>query len=104
MFRLNNALKTFETYLERSKTKYAAGNNVTLADFALITATLCTEAIDLSITEYPLIKKWYETFKIENPKLWKIAEGGMKELANFNKNPPDLSAMKAHPFHPIRKN
>lgn len=101
--KMNIALKTFETYLEQSKTKYAAGDNVTLADFALVAATLCIEAIDYEITEYPLVKKWYESFKVNNPKLWEIAAGGMKELANFNKNPPNLSAMK-HPFHPIRKN
>lgn len=100
--KLNIALATFEEYLKRLGTKYAAGDNLTIADFPLITATLCLEAIDFSLDEYPLIKNWYETFKKENPDLWAIAEGGMKELAHFEKNPPDLSAM-THPIHPIRK-
>ncbi|XP_055386634.1 glutathione S-transferase 1-1 [Condylostylus longicornis] len=96
------ALQVFETYLKSLGTKYAAGNNLTIADFPLVTATICLEAIDFKLDEYPLIKKWYATFKAENPQLWEIAEGGMKEIAFFEKNPPDLSAMN-HPIHPIKK-
>lgn len=97
------ALATFEKYLTTSKTKYAAADTLTLADFALASATLCLEGIDFSLNEYPLIKKWYETFKTEYPNLWAIGAGGMKEIAEFNKNPPNLSHMN-HPIHPVRKN
>lgn len=97
------ALATFEKYLTISQTKYAAADTVTLADFALASATLCLEGIDFSLNEYQLIKKWYETFKREYPNLWAIGAGGMKEIAEFNKNPPNLSHMN-HPIHPVRKN
>jgi len=96
------ALSTFETYLKTLNTKYAAGNNVTIADFALVTATLSLEAIEFDLKDYPLVQQWYATFKKEYPELWKIANGGLKELAAFAKNPPDLSGMN-HPIHPVRK-
>jgi len=96
------ALSTFETYLEKEKSKYAAGNGLTIADFPLVTATMCLEAIDFKLDEFPRVKAWYNVFKKENPQLWEIAEGGMKEIAFFEKNPPDLSKMN-HPIHPARK-
>lgn len=96
------ALNALETYLARGGTKYAACNELTIADFPLIASTMCLEAIGFKFDDYPLIVKWYETFKNENPKLWEITAGGMKEITAFNENPPDLSHMN-HPIHPIRK-
>ncbi|CAG9818064.1 unnamed protein product [Phaedon cochleariae] len=96
------ALDNYNTYLKRLGSKYAAGDNVTIADFQLITATMCLEAINFDIKSWPLVDKWYRTYKSENPKLWKIVEGGMKEIAEFEKNPPDLSHMD-HPIHPVRR-
>uniref|UniRef100_A0A1L8E4P1 glutathione transferase n=1 Tax=Nyssomyia neivai TaxID=330878 RepID=A0A1L8E4P1_9DIPT len=100
--RTNIGLATFETYLKRSGTKYAAADHVTIADFALVGSTMCLEAIEFSLDDYPLVKAWYAMFKQQHPDLWAIAENGMKELAAFEKNPPDLSGMD-HPIHPIRK-
>ncbi|XP_055852291.1 glutathione S-transferase 1-1 [Episyrphus balteatus] len=100
--KVENALKVFQTYLERLNTKYVAGDNLTVADFVLITSTMCLEAINFDISGYPLIKKWYEMFKKEHSELWEVAKVGMLELAEFEKNPPDLSTMN-HPFHPTRK-
>ncbi|KAF7271534.1 hypothetical protein GWI33_015607 [Rhynchophorus ferrugineus] len=97
------ALDIFNTYLQRTGTKYAATDNITIADFQLVTATMCLEAIDFDISDYPLVKKWYENYKREYPELWKIVEAGMKEINAFEKNPPDLSHM-VHPIHPVRKN
>lgn len=48
------------------------------------------------------VSKWYSTFKAEYPELWDIAAEGMREIAEFEQNPPDLSHMD-HPIHPIRK-
>ncbi|XP_054726318.1 uncharacterized protein LOC129236127 isoform X1 [Anastrepha obliqua] len=100
--KVNNALNVFETYLQEGGTKYAAADFLTIADFALVSATLCLEAISFDLSNYPLVQKWYETFKKENPELWEIAKSGMLEIAEFEKNPPDLSHMN-HPFHPTRK-
>ncbi|XP_055699212.1 glutathione S-transferase 1-1 [Phlebotomus papatasi] len=101
--KLNMSLEAFETYMKRSGTKYAAADYLTIADFPLVTATLCLEAINFSLDEYTLVKAWYANFKKEYPDLWAIGEGGMKEIAEFEKNPPDLSRM-VHPIHPMRKN
>ncbi|XP_043268480.1 glutathione S-transferase 1 [Venturia canescens] len=100
--KLKMALDVFETYLEREKTRFAASNDLTLADFPLITATMCLEAIDFSLESWPLVKKWYENFKADYPELWEIAAAGMREISEFEKNPPDLSHME-HPIHPVRK-
>lgn len=62
---------------------------------------MCLEVIDFDLSEYPLVNKWYQTFKKEYPDLWRIAEEGMQELIGFYKNPPLLNMN--HPIHPIRK-
>nr|QCC89040.1 glutathione S-transferase unclassified [Meteorus pulchricornis] len=100
--KMRMALDIFETYLKRTNSAYAAGDSLTIADFPLVTATLCLEAIDFSIAPWPLIEKWYNNFKLKHTELWEIAAGGLKELSFFEKNPPDLSHM-VHPIHPIRK-
>ncbi|XP_034948701.1 glutathione S-transferase 1 [Chelonus insularis] len=96
------SLDVFETYLTRTNYSYAAADFLTIADFQLITATMCLEAINFPLSSWPKIEKWYQSFKKNHPELWEIAEGGLKELSDFEKNPPDLSHMK-HPIHPIRK-
>ncbi|EDW68176.1 uncharacterized protein Dvir_GJ22689, isoform A [Drosophila virilis] len=101
--KVENALDVYETYLQRLGTKYAASDNLTIADFALVSSTLCLEAIDFDLSPYPLVQKWYSTFKAEYPELWQIANSGMQEINAFEHNPPDLSQME-HPFHPTRKN
>ncbi|XP_018564199.1 glutathione S-transferase 1-1 [Anoplophora glabripennis] len=98
----NIALDNFNTYLVRLGTKYAAGDHVTIADFQLVTSTMCLEAINFDISPYPLVKNWYENYKKEYPHLWSIVEEGMKEIEEFERNPPDLSHMD-HPIHPIRR-
>lgn len=96
------ALDVFNTYLQRENSVYAAGNTLTIADFPLITATMCLEAIDFKLASWPYVEKWYNNFKQQHSELWKIAEAGMKEISHFEKNPPDLSHMD-HPIHPIRR-
>lgn len=100
--KVNLALAAFETYLKRAQTKYAAGDNLTIADIALVAGTLPLEGIGLSLKDYPLVDKWYATFKQEYPELWEIGDAGAKEIAAFEKNPPDLSKLN-HPLHPARK-
>lgn len=102
LHKVNLALTSFETYLKRTKTKYAAADHLTLADLSLVAGTLSLESIDFDFKDYPLVQNWYKTFKQENPDLWKIAESGMKIIADFEKSPPDLTKLD-HPLHPPRK-
>jgi len=97
------ALSTFDTYLRESKTKWAASNDLTIADFGLVCGTFALEAIGFSLKEYPLVDKWYSTFKKEYPELWAIVEPGLQEVIAFEKNPPNISHLK-HPIHPHKKN
>ncbi|KAG7212860.1 hypothetical protein KM043_002213 [Ampulex compressa] len=67
------ALDVFNTYLERENSAYAAGDNLTIADFPLITATMCLEGISFDLKSWPRVEKWYNNFKEKYPELWKIA-------------------------------
>nr|CAH7760426.1 unnamed protein product [Callosobruchus chinensis] len=96
------ALDNLNTYLASSGSKYVAGDNITIADFQLATTTMCLEAIKFDINRYPLINKWYNMYKVENPRLWNILGQGMKQLAHFEENPPILANLD-HPIHPVRK-
>lgn len=100
--RVKIALSTFEKYLSDQKTKYAAGDHVTVGDFCLISGTICLEGIEFDISEWPLVKKWYENFKAEQPQFWAIAKETLKWIVHFNKNTPDMSQMD-HPIHPKKK-
>ncbi|XP_069700591.1 glutathione S-transferase 1-1 isoform X2 [Periplaneta americana] len=100
--KVNIGLNVFNTILERQGTKYAAGDQVTIADFALVSATLCLEAIGFGLESYPRVSQWYSNFKKDFPALWAEVEPGMKEIQEFDKNPPDLSAL-SHPLHPTKK-
>uniref|UniRef100_A0A1B0BMZ8 GST C-terminal domain-containing protein n=1 Tax=Glossina palpalis gambiensis TaxID=67801 RepID=A0A1B0BMZ8_9MUSC len=92
--KVRNALSVFETYVRRLGAKYAADNHLTIADFALSSSTLCLEAIEFDLKSYPLVWKWYQTFKREYPTLWDIGNTGMKEIIHFEQNPPDMSHMQ----------
>ncbi|XP_058837625.1 glutathione S-transferase 1-1 isoform X2 [Topomyia yanbarensis] len=100
--KLHIALEAFETYMSRLGTQFVAGNCLTIADFPLITSVMCLEAIGFNINKYSLVNKWYLNFKQQFPDLWTISETGMNEIAEFEKNPPDLTGM-VHPIHPIKK-
>lgn len=100
--KVNLSLAAFEEYLKRSQTKYAAANTMTIADLGLVAGTLPLEAIDFSLDKYPLVAKWYSTFKQEYPELWAIGNDGKNVLADLEKNPPDLSKLN-HPLYPKRK-
>lgn len=97
------ALNAFETYLKRANSKYAAGDEFTIADIALVAGTLPLEAIGYKFDHFPLVSAWYKTFKEEHPDLWAIAQTGVDIIADFEANPPDLSKLN-HPLHPVRKN
>lgn len=100
--KIDMALSVFETYLSTTNAKYATGDNLTIADMALMSTTLVLEACEIEFEHFPLVTAWYETFKDENPKLWEIVEAGINEINTIFKNPPDVSQMN-HPKHPMRK-
>jgi glutathione S-transferase len=100
--KLVHALKVFDEYLQRGKTTYVAGEQVTIADLSLIMGTVCLEAMGLDLSPFPRVKTWYEGFKKNNAELWSVGVQGLTELTAFEKNPPDLSHVK-HPVHPTDK-
>lgn len=100
--KVDMALGVFETYLSTTNKKYVAGDNVTIADMALISSTLALEACEIDFDGFPLVTAWYETFKDEHPDLWEIGQAGVNEINAIFQNPPDVSQMN-HPIHPMRK-
>lgn len=99
--KVETALTSFETYLKQTETKYAAADHLTIADCALASGTLPLESIGYNFDHYPLVTKWYKTFKSENPDIWAEAQRGMEIIAEFERDLPDLTDLK-HPFHPNR--
>ncbi|KAK2580276.1 hypothetical protein KPH14_012523 [Odynerus spinipes] len=55
--KLKMALDIFNTYLQRENTVYAAGSHLTIADFPLVTATMCLEAISFKLNQWPFVEK-----------------------------------------------
>uniref|UniRef100_A0A4D5R9W2 Glutathione S-transferase 1-1 n=1 Tax=Scolopendra viridis TaxID=118503 RepID=A0A4D5R9W2_SCOVI len=58
---LKVALGHFDTSLQ--KTKYAAGDQVTIADMTLAASVSTAEACDVDISEYSRIKEWLDQMK-----------------------------------------
>ncbi|XP_028170041.1 glutathione S-transferase 1-like [Ostrinia furnacalis] len=80
---VENALKLFDTFLEGHK--YAAGNNLTVADLSLIASVSSFEASDINFLKYPNVKRWYETVKSTAPGYEEANGKGLiafKELVN----------------------
>ncbi|CAD6220383.1 GSCOCT00005031001.3-RA-CDS [Cotesia congregata] len=100
--KLKMSLDVFEKYFTRTNFIYCAANTLTIADFAMITATIGLEAINFSLKPWPKVNKWYNDFKVKHPELWEIAAGGLKELSDYEKN-PDMTMTWVHPIHPMRK-
>lgn len=96
------ALNVFETYLKTGNTKYVAGDNLTIADIALISGTLPLEGIGYKFDHFVLVTNWYNMFKREHPDLWAVARADVDQIAAFEENPPDLTKLN-HPLYPARK-
>ncbi|CRK90496.1 CLUMA_CG004112, isoform A [Clunio marinus] len=100
--RVHNVLGVFEEYMKRLGKKYVAGDTVTIADISLACSSTVLEAARFDLSLYPLVKKWYETFKNENKEMWIYAQKALDEVANYAVSPPDMSKM-VHPIHPMKK-
>jgi glutathione S-transferase len=115
---VQNALQVFQQILARQEGSYVAGGiytekpegnvlkikiflieEITIADLPLVMGTVLLEVIEFDLSPYPKVKSWYEGFKLNQKELWTLAEQGLKELQEFEKNPPDFSQIR-HPLHP----
>lgn len=65
--------------------------------------TVALEAMTFDFSPFPNVANWYRQFKINHPKLWDIAEEGLKGLTYYNKNRRDLTELK-HWYHITKKN
>ncbi|OXA43391.1 glutathione S-transferase 1 [Folsomia candida] len=97
--KVNHALTVFQELLGRQDGNYAAGADLTIADLPLFVGTLLLQVIDFDLSPYPGVKSWYAAIQSGHPDLYAIAEKGLAELKEFEKNPPDLSQI-SHPIHP----
>ena len=97
--RVNTALSVFETYLNSTGTKYVAGENVTIADKALVASIISLESCEIPFDEQPLVSTWFDTLKSENPELWEIGQADVDAINEIYKNAPDVLQMN----HPMRK-
>lgn len=68
--RVHNSVSVLENYCQRLGKKYVAGDDVTIADISLACSMTVLEAVKFDFSEYPLVMKWYKTFKTENPGMW----------------------------------
>lgn len=100
--RVHMVVGVFDEYFKRLGTNYVAGNEVTIADISLACSVTVLEAINFDLSPYPLVKRWYEWFKSENPEMWTLAQKALDEVAAYEKSPPDMSKMN-HPLHPMKK-
>lgn len=102
LMRVKMVVGVFEEYFKRLGKKYVAGDTVTIADISLACSMTVLEAIKFDLTPYPLVKKWYETFKKDNSDMWIYAQKALDEVSGYEVNPPDMSKMN-HPLHPMKK-
>ncbi|CAG5033671.1 unnamed protein product [Parnassius apollo] len=63
--KLQEGLKFLNTFLEGNK--YAAGNELTLADLSLVATVSTIDAAGISLHEYPNVERWFELVKKTAP-------------------------------------
>jgi glutathione S-transferase len=83
-------LEKFDTilgFLEAflSQTKYVAGDNVTIADFAVIATLASTEAVGHSLTKFPKVTEYFERCKKEFKNYKETNQDGADDFGNFVK-------------------
>ncbi|KAF6201954.1 hypothetical protein GE061_004350 [Apolygus lucorum] len=73
--KLDEAVMMLEEYLTRNK--WAAGNQMTLADISLLASVSTLEAVNYDFSKYPKIMAWSENSKKMIPDYEKVNEGAM---------------------------
>ena len=79
---MEEAVELLDIFLENSA--YAAGERLTIADFALaVTVSVC-ELTGYDLNKYVNISRWYNAMKLELPG-WNINEEGLNVLRQYIK-------------------
>lgn len=77
---METAMGFFNTFLEGNK--YAAGNNLTVADISLVATVSSYDVAGFDLTKYPNVNKWYALCKTTVPG-YDINEAGLNEFRKF---------------------
>ncbi|XP_054712243.1 glutathione S-transferase 1-like [Uloborus diversus] len=76
--KFKDALSIFEELL--SRTAYAAGDHITLADISMISNLTSTEVIDFDFSEFPKVSSWMQKMKGELPDYHETHDVPIQEL------------------------
>jgi len=77
---IEKPMEILNAFLENSK--YAAGDNMTLADFSLTTTISFYEALQYDLSKYPNIVRWYALCKETVPG-WEVCREGLDAFSGF---------------------
>jgi glutathione S-transferase len=80
---LKQSLDYLDSYLE--KTPYAAGDTLTIADFALLATVTQLEGVDYSYKAYSNLYKWVEKLKNELPYYHQCSDEGIQMFREWAK-------------------
>lgn len=81
--KVESAMELFDTFLKDSK--YAAGNEITLADFSLVASVSTFVGLGYDISKYPNVAKWFELCKETVPG-YSLNQAGVDEFVTYFKN------------------
>ncbi|ETN63518.1 glutathione transferase, delta class [Anopheles darlingi] len=90
MEKLEEALATLNRYL--TDNPYAAGPNITVADYSLVATVSSLEAVQFDLTKYPAIQAWYEGCKGAMVDYQEINESGMLQYRAYFESGPGANA------------
>ncbi|BES94430.1 unnamed protein product [Nesidiocoris tenuis] len=76
--KLDEAYKFLDLYLGQSE--WAAGDNLTIADLALVASVSTAEACDWDVNKYPNIAKWYAKCKTSIPGYAEANQAGVEKF------------------------
>lgn len=78
--KIEEAFGFLNTFLEKSK--YVAGDHLTIADISLLATVSSFEVAEFDISKYANVARWYALAKTTCPG-WSINEAGMVEFKKF---------------------
>lgn len=78
--KIEEAFEFLNTFLEQSK--YAAGDNLTVADISLIATVSSYEVASFDFKKYANVARWYDLCKTTVPG-YQINEAGCQEFKKF---------------------